>query len=117
VNQRAAAGRAAEQRALDYLVRQGLRLRARNYQCRWGEIDLIMETGAAIVFVEVRYRTSGHYGGAAASVDRRKRGRLLRTASHYLARGNLGHRPARFDVIAAGPREQIEWITGAFEAE
>lgn len=114
---RAAAGRAAEQRALDYLTARGLRLRARNYRCRWGEIDLVMEAGDQVVFVEVRYRRHAGYGGPAGSVDRRKRRRLVRTASDYLARQRLSDRPARFDVIAVDGAGAVDWVTGAFEAD
>ncbi|MDZ7749354.1 MAG: YraN family protein [Halofilum sp. (in: g-proteobacteria)] len=116
MSERAQAGRAAEQRALDYLEAQGLRLRARNYRCRWGEIDLVMETGEGIVFVEVRYRRHAGYGGAAGSVDRRKQARLVRAAGTYLARERLCERPARFDVLAIDTDGDIDWIPDAFEA-
>lgn len=113
---RAARGRSAETRARRHLEARGLRLRAANYRCRWGELDLVMETDTTIVFVEVRYRRRADYGGAAASVDARKRERLARAAGDYLARNGLGERPSRFDVVALGPDERVEWITGAFEA-
>lgn len=117
MNGRAQAGRAAEERALAYLTAQGLHLRARNYRCRWGELDLVMETGDSIVFVEVRYRRHRGYGGAVASVDRRKQARLVRTAGDYLARERLSERPARFDVLAIDADGTIDWIPGAFDAE
>lgn len=113
---RAATGRAAEQRALEHLAAHGLRLRTRNYRCRWGEIDLVMEHGTDIVFVEVRYRAHADYGGAAGSIDRRKRERLMRSASDYLAREHLAGRPARFDVVAVDGTGTIDWIEAAFEA-
>lgn len=113
---RAARGRAAEQRARAYLAGQGLRTRARNARFRTGEIDLVMEDGETIVFVEVRYRSRTDYGGAAASVDRGKQQRLTRAAAQYLARHGLAHRPARFDVVALGPDDAIDWIRAAFEA-
>lgn len=116
MSDRAAAGRAAEQRALDHLTARGLRLRARNHRCRWGEIDLVMEAGECIVFVEVRYRTHAGYGGAAGSVDRRKRDRLVRAAGDYLARERLSARPARFDVVAVDGDGAVDWIEAAFEA-
>ena len=59
------AGRTAEQLAAAFLERQGLTLLARNYRCRFGEIDLVMRDGDSVVFVEVRLRRSSAFGGAA----------------------------------------------------
>ena len=53
--------------------RAGLRCLARNYRCRLGEIDLIMQDGDTVVFVEVRQRRSARFGGAAASITRPSR--------------------------------------------
>ncbi len=92
-------GRQAEDRALVYLQQQGLRLVARNYRCRLGEIDLIMQDSALLIFVEVRQRTGSRYGGAAASVSSVKQQRLWRTAEHFLLR--FRHPPVcRFDLVA-----------------
>jgi putative endonuclease len=110
-------GHAAEDAALAHLQAQGLRLRARNYTCRWGEIDLVMETNRQIVFIEVRYRATNAYGGARASIDARKRQRLVRSAADYLRRQRLGDRPARFDVVAVTADTQIDWIPAAFDAD
>ncbi len=108
-------GAASEDAALEYLLAHGLRLRARNYRCRLGEIDLILEHGDTLVFVEVRHRRSLAYGGAAESIDTRKRKRLLATARHYLV--GCSPMPAcRFDAVLLGPREAIEWIRDAFGA-
>lgn len=49
-------GKAGEDEALSYLVRQGLTLIERNFRCRGGEIDLIMQDGGEVVFVEVSSR-------------------------------------------------------------
>ena len=54
----------------------GVRLVARNYRCRYGEIDLIMQEGATLVFVEVRLRLNPNFAGALFSVNRAKRNRL-----------------------------------------
>lgn len=114
-------GQQAEQAAAEYLTRHGLQLVERNYRCRSGEIDLIMQSGAYLVFIEVRYRKHPGYGGAAASVDRRKQHKLLSAAQHYLQRRHVGNRPCRFDVVAVVPERdgalRCEWITNAFELD
>jgi len=109
-------GAQAEARALAHLQRHGLVLAERNYRCKGGEIDLVMlaEDGS-LVFVEVRQRSSGAFGGAAASVTPAKQRRILLAASHYLAA--LERVPGcRFDVVAIdGAR--MEWLQGAFGLE
>jgi len=116
VTERARRGRAAEERARRHLESAGLRLRTRNFRSRWGELDLVMENGELLVFVEVRYRSRADYGGAAASVTAAKRQRVIRAAQDYLTRHGLATRPARFDVVALGNDDRIDWIVGAFDA-
>jgi len=116
--QRKAAGLLGEELALAHLQANGLKLIARNYRCKMGEIDLVMLDGGTLVLVEVRYRASTDYGGAAASIDWRKQRRLANAAEHLLMkRAELKRYPARFDVIAittAAADANIEWIKRAF---
>ena len=113
-------GRRAERRAERYLRRNGLRLVARNYSRRTGEIDLVMLHDDVLVFVEVRYRGPGAWTTPLASVDAAKQRRLTRTAQLYL-RDHPQHRfrSARFDIVCAERRYfgiACEWIPNAFEA-
>ena len=114
MNRAKASGKLAEALCADYLQARGLRLIARNYSCRLGEIDLILADGPALVFAEVRLRRNRDYGGAAASITAAKRQRILRAARHYLSGRPEG--PCRFDVILldALDRGRIEWIKDAF---
>ena len=113
--QRKDAGNAAEDAALQHLRAQGLKLIARNYRCRAGEIDLVMLDGATLALIEVRFRASLQFGGAAASVTSQKQKRLILAAKHLLAsRRELARYPARFDVVAIGSGRPIEWIRAAF---
>lgn len=111
-------GMDAEQRAEEWLTGQGLNLLQRNAHCRLGEIDLIMQEGEQIVFVEVRRRASRHFGGAAASVDWRKQQKLIRAARFMLSRNpQWSHKPCRFDVLAfEGDSESAPpiWYKDAF---
>jgi putative endonuclease len=109
-------GRAAEAIAAEFLSRQGLAILQRNFRCRFGEIDLIASDGDAVVFVEVRMRARGDFGGAAESITAGKRGRLVRAAGFYLS-GQRRTPPCRFDaVLVSGPEGRIEWIRDAFGA-
>jgi putative endonuclease len=95
-----------------------LTLLERNVRSRFGELDLIMRDGQALVFVEVRYRRGAAFGGGAGSVDPHKQARLVTTASRFLqAHRRLARLPCRFDVVAisgtAAPY-RIEWLRDAF---
>lgn len=110
-------GKAAENKALEFLKRNGLRLIARNYRSRRGEIDLVMEDGDDIVFVEVRYRANSTFGSALESVDRNKQARLIACALQYLSENHLD-KASRFDVIGLSPGAngtRIDWVRNAFE--
>ena len=115
-------GDQAEQAAESWLNRQGLITVARNWQCRMGEIDLVMRDEDILVFVEVRFRSGQQHGGAAASGDPRKQRRLVSAARHYLRlRPEAAQYRCRFDVIAVTPTDNgdydMNWISGAFYAE
>ncbi len=107
------AGLDAEDLAARFLAKRGLTVVARNYRCRFGEIDLIARDGATIVFVEVRLRRHRAYGGAAGSIDWRKQRKLLTTARHFLSRQRQHCDPAcRFDAILLDALDppRIEWL-------
>jgi putative endonuclease len=112
------AGAAAEQRAVEHLQRAGLTTITRNYRSPFGEIDLIMQHGETIVFVEVRYRRRSDYGSPAETVDARKQGRLRATAEHFLQHtSESSNKPCRFDIVAVTltPNgERLEWLRDAF---
>jgi putative endonuclease len=106
-------GARAEDLCAQLLKGAGLRLLARNWRCRHGEIDLIAEEDGTLVFAEVRMRTGSAFGGAGESVTAAKRDRLLAAARLYLC----GRReaPTRFDVfLVDGAAGKVEWIRDAF---
>lgn len=110
-------GQEQEQQACDYLTVRGLQLIKKNYQCKVGEIDLIMRDKETLVFVEVRYRKQNSYGGGLESVTRDKQRKIIRTAQYYLQTERCEEEPCRFDVVAITPnmaQEKIQWIKDAF---
>ncbi|HEY0504360.1 MAG TPA: YraN family protein [Lysobacter sp.] len=113
-----ARGAAVEAAACAYLRRADL---AANASFRLGELDLVMLDGATLVFVEVRYRRGARFGGGAASVDVRKRRKLVQAAQAFLARHpQHADAPCRFDVVEAdgdpaSPR--MNWLRDAFRAD
>jgi len=117
-------GASYEDVALAHLEKAGLALLARNFNCRYGEIDLVMNEQNVVVFVEVRYRRGaslrGGYGDGAESVSAGKRAKLVRAAETFLAsHARLAQRPCRFDVLAIADGDGtpvIDWRRNAFDA-
>ncbi len=110
-----------EKRAESFLRDHGLKTLQRNFHCRLGEIDLIMEHEGCLVFAEVRYRSHALYGSGAESVTRSKQQRIIRTAQYYLQRHPHRARQAcRFDVISMNHQQgtlDLDWIRDAFRPE
>lgn len=109
-----AVGAQYETMAADYLRGQGMRILARNYRLRSGEIDLIARDGNTIVFVEVKYRTDERQGNPLEAVSVSKQRTIVRTAQHYLLlNGYREDTPCRFDVVGI-EGERIIHIPNAF---
>ncbi|MDR7273338.1 YraN family protein [Catenuloplanes atrovinosus] len=113
-----AVGAYGERVALRHLIEAGMTPVARNWQCADGEVDIILSDGDDLVFCEVKTRRSTTFGAPAEAVGPRKRQRLRRVASRWLAGapGHGGH--VRFDVVAVTARRQgaaaVEHVRSAF---
>jgi putative endonuclease len=112
-------GNDVEAAARAELERAGLQLIAANVSYRGGELDLVMRHAQCLVFVEVRYRRTDAFGGGAASVDLRKRRRLVLAAPGVLAaHPQYANWPCRFDVVEAdGEPPRLTWLRDAFRAD
>lgn len=98
---RAEIGALGEQLASEYLAAQGLRTLARNWRCRYGELDVIAEEMATntVVFVEVKTRTGDGFGGLAEAVTAQKLRRIRRLAALWLVEQTSRYAALRIDVI------------------
>lgn len=119
-------GRLGERQAEAWLIDHGLKLVERNYQCRAGEIDLVMldpnpQDADVLAFIEVRLRGPGAQVDGIDSVDIHKQQRLIAAARHFLmTRPEWSEHACRLDVIGisgAAGHEQLRWIPGAFEVD
>ncbi len=129
-------GNKAENQALKYLKKHGLRLVKKNYLTKIGEIDIIMLDNDTLVFIEVRYRTNNYYGDAITSVNYNKQKKIIRTAKVFLQQyPKYEDFICRFDVIGVESSlkyaklpifvkikklfkkdyNNIDWIKNAFE--
>ena len=117
---RRARGARYEDLALAHLECAGLALIARNYHCRYGEIDLVMRERDVVVFVEVRYRSASRFGDGVDSVSAAKCAKLVRAAGAFLGEHpRLAGATCRFDVLAIGDgtdAPSVDWRRNAFEA-
>lgn len=113
-----ALGRTGEELAALYLEDLGFRIVERNYRCRLGEIDLIVEKDGAIHFVEVKTRRSVDAVSPLELISRGKQRHISRVAQDYVASKNLFDRAGVFDVLAIDYSKgspAIEFIEGAFD--
>ena len=92
-------GRRGEELARKYLENKGYHFVTCNFKRVHGEIDLIMEDGATLVFVEVKSRHNRKYGEPAEAVNYAKQRHILYCAKIYISEKRIGGRRIRFDVV------------------
>jgi putative endonuclease len=93
-------GALGEQVAVEHLRSLGLRIVARNWRCRYGELDVIAADGdETVVFVEVKTRTGDGFGGLEQAVTPQKLRRIRRLAGIWLAGQDLRWPGLRIDVV------------------
>lgn len=111
-------GRAAEQRAADFLVKAGHTILDRNWRNRWCELDIVSRHLGQVHFVEVKYRSDVRYGYAAEYISRDKTARLMRAALAWIqAHGYDG--PYQIDVITVegnGANPEINYLENVITA-
>jgi putative endonuclease len=113
-----ALGILGEELAFHELRRRGYKILLRNYECALGEIDLIAKEKGALVFIEVKTRSSDAMGSPAEAVTLEKRRQIVRVAKYYLKRYGISDRACRFDVVSVrmSPNKEptIEVLESAF---
>jgi len=114
-----AQGSVFEQVAKEYLLGYKLNVVGENFNCKLGEIDLIMSHNDLLIFVEVKQRASDNFGGALAAVTAQKQRRIIKSAMFYCQKHhiNFEQQACRFDVVAITgtcPPYKIQWVKNAF---
>lgn len=108
-----------EERAVKFLKKQGYEIIARNFQSRFGEIDIIAENKEYIVFAEVKARSEKSIAEPKEFVDLRKQRKIIKTAEIFLSE-NFTEKQPRFDVVEVKKEKGkyfINHIENAFEVE
>jgi putative endonuclease len=109
-------GSEAERTARDYLTQQGLSFITQNYRCKTGEIDLVMQDGSELVFVEVKFRSSQKFGTAVEFFHASKRRKFESAVQYYMQ--NKGLNPSivahRIDIVGIDVlgtnKHNISWL-------
>ena len=111
-------GRRGERLAENHLLARGYRLVERNWRCRQGEIDLVVRDGDALVFVEVKTRSSTAFGHPFEAITPVKLARLRRLAHEWCAAHPAERGRIRIDAVAVlaphGGVPAIEHLVGVF---
>ena len=100
IDERSSRGRAGEDAALRVYERRGFRVVARNWRCRLGEIDLVLERRDILVFCEVKTRSGSAFGGGYEAVTWSKRRKLRQLAEAFLGLEGRSFARIRFDVAS-----------------
>ena len=111
-------GLVGEALAGQYLAANGYKILLKNYESPLGEIDLIAKEKGALVFIEVKTRSSFSMGLPSESVTFHKRAQIVKCAQYYMKRYGIKNLPCRFDVVSIlmppDHEPQIEVIQDAF---
>jgi putative endonuclease len=110
-------GSRGEDAAADAYRRRGFRIVARNWRCRFGELDLVVQRRGVLVFCEVKSRRESVFGGGFEAVTRRKQAKLRAVAQAFLQATGSHPQAIRFDVASVsvrGARSTVELFEDAF---
>lgn len=108
-------GAEQEEKAADYLRKQGIRILEKNYRNRSGEIDIIGRDSEYLIFFEVKYRKTMQNGAPSEAVTFAKQKKICQVADYYRLTHGIGEFSAvRYDVISICG-EEIIWYRNAFE--
>ena len=111
-------GKKGEDLAVEFLRDRHCHILKRNYRKRFGEIDIVVQDGQDLVFVEVKTRRSQIFGAPLEAVTPKKQHQISKTALAYLTEYDCHDASVRFDVIAVHLTEsspRVELIQNAFE--
>ena len=102
-------GNKYEDKSVEILVKEECKILERNYQNRFGEIDIIAEKNKEIVFIEVKYRKTNKFGYGYEAVDRRKIIKILKLANYYIQSKKYQDYKIRFDCMSY-LGDELDWI-------
>ena len=91
-------GDKGERKVAILYVTKGYKILARNFSCKYGELDIVAQKGKTVVIIEVKTRKNDSFAQAKEFVDFRKQNKIRSTADLFLQKNNLTDYIIRFDV-------------------
>ena len=114
-------GKNGENLAVSCLLKQGYKIRERNYRTKLGEIDIIADCKGCVCFVEVRAKNSLSFGAPEETIIKRKQLQITKAALLYIKKYKLQDKSCRFDVVCIEgvdvSKPEIRLIKNAFELD
>ena len=102
-------GNKYEDKSVETLMNEGYKILERNYQNKFGEIDIIAEKDKEVIFIEVKYRKTNKFGYGYEAVDRRKIMKILKLANYYMQSKKYQDCKIRFDCMSY-LGDELDWI-------
>ena len=102
-------GNKYEDKSIETLIDEGYKILERNYQNRFGEIDIIAEKNKEIIFIEVKYRKTNKFGYGYEAVDRKKLFKIVKLAQLYMQSKKYEKYKMRFDCMSY-LEDELDWI-------
>ena len=117
-----AIGNTGEDVVCNYLQARGWNVLARQWRCRWGELDVVACKDNSLRFVEVKTRSAGNWDAdGRKAVSRSKQAKIVRTAQRFLQQyPRYADCFCQFDVVLVKRRGDTyaiaNYLAGAFDA-
>ncbi len=111
-------GKCAEDLAAALLVKKGYKILAKNWNSKWGELDLIAIKGRMdVLFIEVKYRKNAKFGYPVEFISLNKLQKLETTIRIFLANHTYGGITWRLDGLCFLQTEKglrVRWYKNLF---
>ena len=91
-------GDMGEEKVVWHYRLKGYKIIARNFSCRYGELDIVAQKGDTIIVIEVKTRKNASFAQAKEFVDYHKQNKIKNTTNIFLQKNNLTEYNIRFDV-------------------
>ena len=102
-------GNKYEDKSVEILIKNSYKILERNYQNKYGEIDIIAQKDDEIVFIEVKYRKTNKFGYGYETVDRKKLFKIVKLAQLYMQSKKYEKYKMRFDCMSY-LEDELDWI-------
>jgi putative endonuclease len=117
ITEKKSIGISGEQAVEKWLARNGFMILARNYQIRYGEVDLIAQKDEVVAFIEVKTRKT-EYFPTSLVVNKAKQAKIIKAAKHFVLQNQIRDKVLRFDVatvhLKQNGQHEVNYIPNAF---